>query len=69
MYKVERKRRLVGLPVPKLTLRGDPLAFMRDPRVVDAITLMHTNLRGPGVRGLLSLASTLNAQDAALLKL
>lgn len=69
MYKVERKRRLVGLPVPKLTLRGDPLAFMRDPRVVDAITLMHTNLRGPGVRGLLSLASTLNARDAALLKL
>lgn len=50
------KRRLVGLPAPKLAVRANPLAFLGDGRLIDAIALLRQQLRGRNVRRLANIS-------------
>lgn len=56
-----RKRRIVGLPLPQLVVRAEPLKFLTDPRLVDAVALLGQQLRGRNV----SILSRLSAQYGA----
>lgn len=42
---VLNKYRVVGLRAPSITLRADPLKFLRDARLIDAIALVSTQMR------------------------
>lgn len=43
------KRRINGLPPPKLAVRADPLKFTRDLRLLDAVALLRQNTRGANI--------------------